>query len=134
MTSNGFSLLRLIMLGATGLVCLAYAILAFTMGRPDPMNPYIPGIMGGLAFLALTVGGIAAGPQNAGAANDEGYRNDNKRAAAFGYWVAIWLYPIFAVLMINGYVQSGVAFATMGTLTAAAFLLRFVQLDVQGRL
>ena len=50
------------------------------------------------------------------------------------YWVALLLYPIFGLLLSFGWVAPGVAFAAMGTLTGAAFLLLFVWFDLRGRL
>jgi hypothetical protein len=134
MTSNGLSLLRMIVLGATGLICLAYAVLALINGRPDPFNPYIPGGMGVLAFVAIFFGAMAAGEKNTQMAMDEGYRADARNAASKAYWVAMVLYPIFAVPLAFKMIEPMVAFAAMGPITAAAFLLGFVYLDMKGRL
>jgi len=43
------------------------------------------------------------------------------------------LYPIFGILMTTGAVALRTAFAVMGTLTGAAYLLLFTYYDAQGR-
>lgn len=125
--------IRVIVFGLTGLVCLLYALLAVLNGRPDPFSPWIPGIFGVVSALVVMVATYSAGPRNAAMAGDEGFSHDFQRAQGVGYWTALMLYPVFGYLLSQGMVSFAVAFAAMGTLTAAAFLLPFVWFDLKGR-
>ena len=133
LTTDNLSSIRAIALGLTGMICLAYAVLSLLYMRPDPMPFWIPGLAGVAAWLAIMFGTIGAGTKNTERAFDEGYRSDNHRAERAAYWVALLLYPIFAVPLIQGWVSFDVAFAAMGTLTGAAYLLPVAWLDYRGR-
>ena len=50
---------------------------------------------------------------------------DKRRAEAHAFWIALMMYPIFGILMTTGAVALPTAFAAMGTLTGAAYLLLF---------
>ena len=58
---------------------------------------------------------------------------DKRRAEAHAFWIALMLYPIFGGLMAMGAVALHTAFAAMGTLTGAAYLLLFTYYDAMGR-
>ena len=58
---------------------------------------------------------------------------DKRRAEAHAYWIELTLYPIFGILMTTGAVALPTAFAAMGTLTGAAYLLLFTYYDAMGR-
>lgn len=133
MTSELFTNLRMVVLGLTGLVCLAYGIGAMALGTPQPFAVWLPGAFGLTSVVLITIAALAAGNDNARRATDEGYVADRKRAEGFGFWVAILLYPAFAVPLWQGWITYPTAFAAMGTLTAAAYLLKFVWVDVKGR-
>ena len=131
--SDSLSSFRRIMFAITGLTCLAYAVLALLQMRPDPFPFWIPGILV-LISAALIFGlAAAAGRKNAQQAFDEGYIMDKRRAEAHAFWIALMLYPIFGVLMATGAVALPAAFAAMGTLTGAAYLLLFTYFDAMGR-
>ena len=58
---------------------------------------------------------------------------DERRAEAHAFWIALMLYPIFGVLIATGTVALPSAFAAMGTLTGAAYLLLFTYYGAMGR-
>ena len=124
--------IRQIALGATGVACLSYAVLALALGRPDPMPGWIPGAFGILAGVIITATHLLAGKRAARAANDELQRAENRRALAISYWVALALYPLFGLLLALGYLTYPTAFAAMGTLTGAAYLLLTTAFDLRG--
>lgn len=131
MTIQRFETLRRLALGAAGLTCLIYAGSVLATGRPDPMPFWIPGAVGGLALIAITFG-LRINARNK-TAMDEGYRSDWGRAQRHGYWIALWLYPLFGVALARGAIDYPAAFAAMGTLTGAAVLILFVIYDLRGR-
>lgn len=134
LSSEKLSDIRVAVLGLTGLICLVYACLALFFGDPDPMPFWIPGLAGLASAAIITIAARAAGRKNTRRAVDEGYFADSHMAQRMAYWVALLLYPIFGLLLSFGWVAPGVAFAAMGTLTGAAFLLLFVWFDLRGRL
>ncbi|WP_424983555.1 hypothetical protein [Maritalea sp. S77] len=134
MTSEFFNNVRTAVLGLTGLVCLAYGAGALALGTPQPFAFWLPGLFGIASAILITIAAIAAGNDNARRATDEGYVADRKQAEGFGFWVAILLYPAFAIPLWQGWVSYHTAYAAMGTLTAAAYLLKFAWLDLRGRL
>ena len=131
--SDSLSSFRRIMFAITGLTCLAYAVLALLQMRPDPFPFWIPGILGLISAVLIFAMAAAAGRKSAQQAFDEAYIMDKRRTEAHAFWVALMLYPIFGVLMATGAVALPTAFATMGTLTGAAYLLLFTYYDVMGR-
>lgn len=133
LSASLLSNIRVIVLGLTGLVCLLYAVLALLSGSPDPISPWIPGIFGVGSAAIIVIAFLFAGSHNAEMASDEGFFSDYNKAIGTGYWTALFLYPVFAVALFNGWVSYPVAFAAMGTLTAAAYLLPFVLFDLRGR-
>jgi len=133
LTSDSLSTFRRIMFAITGLTCLAYAVLALLQMRPDPFPFWIPGILGLISAALIFALASAAGRKSAQQAFDEGYIMDKRRAEAHAFWIALMLYPIFGVLMAMGAVALPTAFAAMGTLTGAAYLLLFTYYDAMGR-
>lgn len=132
MTTDTLILLRRLFLGAAGAVCLCYAVLALLWGQPDPFGAWVPGAAGALAAVGLTAAGLAAGRARAEEAFDEGYDADNGHAYACAFWTVVAMYPIFGVLLHMELVTFPVAFAAMGTLTGAAYLLFNVVFDIRG--
>ena len=132
-TADTLARLRRATLGATGLVCLAYALAALAMDRPDPFAFWLPGAFGVASAFIITLALNVTDRKSAKAATDEGYRADTHRAARVAYWIALALYPLFGVLLASGLTTFPTAFAAMGTLTGAAFLLLFTLFDWQGR-
>ena len=54
------------------------------------------------------------------------------RPDPFPFWIVLMLYPIIGVLMAMGAVALPTAFAAMGTLMGAAYLLLFTYYDAKG--
>lgn len=131
--SEIISRIRMLVFGITGALCLLYAVMSFVTGHPEPFPFWIPGVSGMIAFLVLWGTSFAAGTKHADMAWDEGYAADARRAAGLAFWVGIFLYPLFGLLLSQGVVDWPVAFAVMGTLTPAAYLLLLVSFDRQGR-
>lgn len=125
-------LVRQVTLGLTGLVCAAYAVLAVLLGRPDPISAWIPGGLGIVSAIVITISFALTDEKGARIAKDELYRAESDRAQRIAYWVALFLYPVFGVFLSQGWVSFPVAFAAMGTLSGAAFLLIFVFLNARG--
>ena len=133
LTSDSLSTFRRIMFSITGLTCLAFAVLALLQMRPDPFPFWVPGILELISAALIFALAAAAGRKNAQQAFDEGYIIDKRRAEAHAFWIALMLYPIFGILMATGTVALPTAFAAMGTLTGAAYLLLFTYYDAMGR-
>ena len=125
--------MRRIKFAITGLTCLAYAVLALLQVRPDPFPFWIPGILGIISAALIFALAAAAGHKNAHRAFDEGYIMDKRRTEAHAFWIALMLHPIFRILMATGTVAPPTAFAAMGTLAGAAYLLLFSYYDAIGR-
>lgn len=132
LTSDSLSTFRHIMFAITGLTCLAYAALALLQVRPDPFPFWIPGILG-IISAALIFALAAVGRKNAKQAFVEGYIMDKRRAQAHAFWIAMIFLPIFGIFMATGTVALPTAFAAMGTLAGAAYLLLFTYYDAMGR-
>ncbi|MGB0252170.1 MAG: hypothetical protein ACPGAG_09510 [Paracoccaceae bacterium] len=132
LTSDSLSSFRRIMFAITGLTCLAYAALALLQVRPDPFPFWIPGILG-IISAALIFALAAVGRKNAKQAFVEGYIMDKRRAQAHAFWIAMIFLPIFGIFMATGTVALPTAFAAMGTLAGAAYLLLFTYYDAMGR-
>ncbi len=134
MSTQRVTFIRTASMGTTGAFCAVYALLALATGQPDPLPFWLPAGIGLLAAALIWVTALVAGPKAADQAFDEGYRADAGQAQRIGFWVAIGLYPVFGVLLWQEWVTWPVAFAAMGTLTAAAYLLSLIWLDLKGRL
>jgi len=132
LTSDSLSSFRRIMFAITGLTCLACAALALLQVRPDPFPFWIPGILG-IISTALIFALAAVGRKNAKQAFVEGYIMDKRRAQAHAFWIAMIFLPIFGIFMATGTVALPTAFAAMGTLAGAAYLLLFTYYDAMGR-
>ncbi len=132
LTSDSLSTFRRIMFAITGLTCLACAALALLQVRPDPFPFWIPGILG-IISAALIFALAAVGRKNAKQAFVEGYIMDKRRAQAHAFWIAMIFLPIFGIFMATGTVALPTAFAAMGTLAGAAYLLLFTYYDAMGR-
>lgn len=133
LTSDSLSTFRLIIFAIMGLTCLAYAVLALLQMRPDPFPFWIPGILALISAALIFAPAAAAGRKNAQRAFDESYIMDKRRAEAHAFWIALMLYPICGILIATGTVALPTAFAAMGNLTGAAYLLLFTYYDAMGR-
>ena len=132
LNSDSLSSFRRIMFAITGLTCLAYAALALLQVRPDPFPFWIPGILG-IISAALIFALAAVGRKNAKQAFVEGYIMDKRRAQAHAFWIAMIFLPLFVLFMATRTVALPTAFAAMGTLAGAAYLLLFTYYDAMGR-
>ena len=130
--SDSLSTFHRIMFAIMGLTCLACAVLALLQVRPDPFPFWIPGILG-IISAALIFALAAVGRENAKQAFVEGYIMDKRRAQAHAFWIAMIFLPIFGIFMATGTVALPTAFAAMGTLAGAAYLLLFTYYDAMGR-
>ena len=130
--SDSLSTFHRIMFAIMGLTCLACAVLALLQVRPDPFPFWIPGILG-IISAALIFALAAVGRKNAKQAFVEGYIMDKRRAQAHAFWIAMIFLPIFGIFMATGTVALPTAFAAMGTLAGAAYLLLFTYYDAMGR-
>lgn len=133
MTSDHFALIRTILLGLTGLACLAYALGVLALGRPDPVGWYWPATIGGGAGLLIVLAALLAGRERAGQATDDLYVHVHTRAATLGYWLSLVTLALTGAAGGMGWIGWDTAFAAQGTLTGAAFLLAFVVLDLRHR-
>lgn len=133
MSSYTLILTRSISMGFAGGICGLYAVLVLLQGRPDPMPGWIPGLAGIAAAVAIWISVGASNKKAVGATFDEGYRADDALAQRLGFWVAVWLYPVFAIPLFLEWITWPSAFAAMGTLTAASYLLGSVWLDLRWR-
>jgi hypothetical protein len=125
LTSDSLSTFCRITFAIAGLTCLAYAVLALLQVRPDPFPFWFPGILVIISATLIFALAAAVGRKNAQQAFDEGYIMDKRRAEAHAFWIALMLHPIFGILMATGTVALPTAFAAMGTLAGAAYLLLF---------
>ena len=133
MTDEMIANIRLGTLGITGLVCAAYGILALATAHPAPMPAWIPGGFGFASAIAITLAARIAPATAVRMAMDESYDYDNHRAQRFSYWIALFLYPLFGLLLWSTLVAWPVAFAAMGTFTGASYLLLFTWFDLKAR-
>ena len=133
MTAGTLGLIRVTMLGLTGLLCLVYAALALWTGQPDPMAWYWPTAMGLASGVVITVSAVAAGRRRARAATDELYHLTNQRALAQAYWLSLGLFAVLALASSRGLVDWRTGFAVLGCLMGAAYLLLFVWHDLRAR-
>ena len=125
--------IRTAALGVTGIGCLAYAVAALVLGRPDPVAWYWPSVVGLLAGVAITLASRAAGRAAARAATDELFRLVWQRASAHAYWLSMAIFALFAVLGAAGFVPWPAGAAAMGCLMGASFLFLFVLHDLRMR-
>ncbi len=133
MNSRTLTLIRNTSFSLLGLILLAYGLGVLVTGRPDPFPWWVTAGAGIATALAVSVASGLAGRRAAAIAWDELAREEWKTCLAFGYWVAVWLYPLFAVLMAFSMVDQVQAFAAMGTLTAASPFLLFLSKWLRGR-
>ncbi len=133
MNAKSLTLTRNTLFSLLGLVLLSYGVGVLITGRPDPFWPLAPAVAGGITALVVTLGALLGGRKAAAITWDEMARHEWHGCLQFGYWVAVWLYPLFAVLLINDVVDFPQAFAAMGTLTGGAPFLMFLVKWIRGR-
>lgn len=133
MRAETFAILRLTLLGLTGLGCVAYALAAILTGRADPVAWYWPSALGLACGALIALASRAAGGRASRAATDELYWAVWGRAQGQAYWASMAIFALFAVLGSTGVVAWPVAVAAMGCLMGAAFLLLFVLNDLRMR-
>ncbi len=133
MNARTLTLLRNASFSLLGLVLLAYGLGVLVTGSPEPFASWITAAAG-IATAVVTSGAAAlAGRRATQVAWDEMAREEWRRCLGFGFWVAVWLYPLFALLIGLSVVDWRQAFAAMGTLTAAAPFLLLMVKWAQGR-
>lgn len=63
---------------------------------------------------------------------DEGYAADARRAASIAFWFSVLLYPAFGLMLALDVIVWNLAFAAMGTLIGAFYLLLLAAFDLRG--
>ena len=130
MTSDiSISRFRSILLGAVGLCCLGYAVLALAQNRPDPWLWYIPLLAGLIAAALIFAVFLRAGNDARKAASDELYNSTARKAAGIAYWTTICLYPLVWLCVQLFELEWNTAFAALGSLTGASYLLVLIYLE-----
>ncbi|MEP4195724.1 MAG: hypothetical protein ABJL99_08835 [Aliishimia sp.] len=124
--SEKIAMLRSVLLGLTGLVCVSYAVLAIVQGRPDPMPWFVPGVLGILSGIIISASFARAGPKAIRAATDELHREVNSKAQRHAYWVSLALFVVVSVLSGTAAFDRDTGFAVLGTLMGSSYLLLFV--------
>ena len=124
--------IRIGVFGLTGLVCAVYSVLAIAGDIPNPMPAWLPAVFGVAAAIVLWISAFAAGQRNADMAFDELYHIEWGRALKIAYWFAVALYPIFGILLYQGWVSHSTAFAAMGTAIGAMPLLSYCIINLRG--
>ncbi len=132
MSGEGLVRLRGWLMGFAGLVCLAYGVLAVATGLPNPMPIFIPGLAGVAATIGIYLAFWQAGAASRKAASDEMFAQEMNGAVKVGFWVGIFLFPAFAPFLMLGWTSFEVAFAAIGTLMAATYLLTFAVSTLRG--
>jgi uncharacterized membrane protein YhaH (DUF805 family) len=122
---------RTVLLCLAGLSCLLYAVLAIAQNVPQPIWWFVPMAMGALAGVGIFVAFAMATPAARRMAKDEMYVETAHRAQRHAYWVLFGLYPIFAIAIFVFGLEWNTAFAAMGTLTGAAYLLLLMYYEWQ---
>lgn len=125
MNADTLAKIRLFGFGCAGIICAVYSVAALATNTSNPMSPWLPGVSGFAAGALIWISAFAAGRRVAGIAHDELYQIEWSKAVRFSYWFAILLYPLFGVMLANGWIAQGTAFASMGTATGAAPMLAF---------
>lgn len=117
------SSIRSFCLGLTGLMCLVYALFALVTGRTMPISGWWLSAVGLSAALIIFASFFMAGRRVAERAVDERYQANDLRAHRIAYWFALFLYPVFGLLIQQDFISLGLAFHVMAALTGAAYLI-----------
>jgi len=133
MQHRTLTLIRNACFSLLGLVLFSYSISVLVMGNPAPVSPLIPALSGVVTAIIVGLAALVAGRHSSAIAWDEMARYEWHKCLRFGYWVAVWSYPIFAVLLVNNVVDFPSAFAAMGTLAGASPFLMFLWKWTRGR-
>ena len=128
-SSEKIALLRSFSFGATGLICMLYALLVVFTGQPDPMPWWLPGSVGLLSAVLIFGKFHRADPVSVQQATDKLFKSNAAIAHRFGFWSALLLYPFFGFLIATSVISLTLAFPIMGSLTAAAYSLSFAILS-----
>ena len=125
MTVDQLSRLRFVVFLLAGAIISGYGVLALLFGRPDPIWPWIPTIAGISAVVIIFTSAVRSGDKVSGASFDELFVVEWRRAVSLSYWIAIAMYPLFALPLALGWISSLTAFAAMGTLSGGAPMLLY---------
>lgn len=131
MTVDQLSRLRFVIFLIAGLIISGYGVLALIFLRPDPIWPWVPTLAGLCAVAIIYTSARRSGKKVAGASFDELFDLEWRRALVVSYWVAIGMYPLFAVPLATGLLDSPTAFAAMGTLSGGAPMLLFCMITLR---
>ena len=123
LSSEKIARLQSFLFGATGLICMLYALLVVFTGQPDPMPLWLLGSVGLLSAVLIFSKFHHADTVSVQQSTDELFKHNAAIAHRFGFWGALLLYPFFGFLIATDVISLTLAFPIMGTLTAAAYLL-----------
>ena len=129
LSSEKIARLQSFLFGATGLICMLYALLVVFTGQPDPMPWWLPGSVGLLSAVLIFGKFHRADPVSVQQATDKLFKSNAAIAHRFGFWSALLLYPFFGFLIATSVISLTLAFPIMGSLTAAAYSLSFAILS-----
>ncbi|MEM8579429.1 MAG: hypothetical protein AAGF60_16390 [Pseudomonadota bacterium] len=124
--------IRQIALGTTALACLGYALMSLIQDRPDPFYWWVPGTIGTLAALAISLVERRAGPRETDRATDEMYLATQRGAAATAFWVGMALVLLAAVASVLELFDPRAMLTALGTGMAGTYLGLLVWRDVSG--
>jgi len=133
MTAPTLTLIRNTSFSLLGLILLAYGLGVLITGSPQPFAWWVTAAAGIATAVIVTLASLLAGRRVAAITWDELALEEWKGCLRFGYWVAVWLYPLFAVLIGLSLVDLPQSFAAMGTLTASAPFLLFLSKWLRGQ-
>ena len=125
MTVDQLSRLRFYAFLISGTIVAGYGVLAIVLSKPNPVWPWIPTVASLIAIAIIQISARRSGKKVSSASFDELFDVEWRRAVSLSYWIAIAMYPIFAVLLVTQTVGHWTAFAAMGTLSGGAPLLLY---------
>ncbi|MDQ7080436.1 MAG: hypothetical protein Q9M41_07185 [Paracoccaceae bacterium] len=133
MNARTLTMIRNTSFSLLGLILLAYGLGVLVTGRTEPFPWWVTAVAGIATAVVVTSASLLAGRRAAAITWDELALEEWKDCLRLGYWVAVWLYPLFAVLIGLSLVDLPQSFAAMGTLTASAPFLLFLSKWLRGR-
>jgi len=133
MNARTLTMIRNASFSLLGLILLAYWVGVLVTGRPDPFPWWVTAVAGVATAVVNMLAALLAGRHAVAITWGELVREEWKDCLRLGYWVSVWLYPLFAVLIGLSLVDFSQSFAAMGTLTASSPFLLFLSKWLRGR-
>ena len=113
-----------------GISCLSLAVAILVGFAQWREYSFWPGYVGIAGALAMVVAGFAAG-ENAKRVWDELYDAEWSKAIQTGYWLALFIFPLFGFIRYMGWLQTAESYALHGLFTGGLPLLYYVYLDMK---